>query len=197
VGHRPVFALGNRAVVRHGYSVPTTPELVDAARRGDADAFGQLLTQFEAGALAVAYGVLLNADSARDAVQDASFKAWRRLGDLREPGKFGSWFCRITHMAACDVRRKKPAVPQLTWASVEDPADAACRSEDKQIVAAALKQLDEMSRTVVMLRYFRDYSSKQIGELLELTPAAVDMRLSRARGALREILGASVTASKR
>ena len=39
-----------------------------------------------------------------------------------------------------------------------------------------------------MLRYYEDLSSKQIGELLELSPAAVDMRLSRARAQLREIL---------
>jgi hypothetical protein len=42
---------------------------------------------------------------------------------------------------------------------------------------------------IVTLRYFQNLSSKQIGELADLSPAAVDMRLSRARSQLRERLG--------
>ena len=47
---------------------------------------------------------------------------------------------------------------------------------------------DEQTRTAVVLRYYENLSSRQIGELLELSPAAVDMRLSRARAELREKL---------
>jgi RNA polymerase sigma factor (sigma-70 family) len=69
-----------------------------------------------------------------------------------------------------------------------DPAAECQRKESGERLAAALETLDEVSRTAVVLRYFDNLSSKQIGELLELAPAAVDMRLMRARKALREVL---------
>src|SRR5947207_8998062 len=50
-------------------------------------------------------------------------------------------------------------------------------------------RLDEASRTVVVLRYYENLSSADIAELVGATPAAVDMRLSRARRTLRELLG--------
>ena len=48
--------------------------------------------------------------------------------------------------------------------------------------------LDEISRPVVVLRYYEGMPSRDIADLLELTPAAVDMRLSRARKQLRLLL---------
>ena len=55
-------------------------------------------------------------------------------------------------------------------------------------MAAALATLDELSRTAMVLRYYENMSSKQIAEVVGLAPAAVDMRLMRARQALRERL---------
>ena len=52
-----------------------------------------------------------------------------------------------------------------------------------------LDTLDEVSRSAVVLRYYDGLSSKQIGELLDLAPAAIDMRLTRARRVLRDRLG--------
>jgi RNA polymerase sigma-70 factor (ECF subfamily) len=63
------------------------------------------------------------------------------------------------------------------------------RRERHDMIAAALDTLDEVSRSAVVLRYYDGLSSKQIGELLDLAPAAVDMRLTRARRVLRDRLG--------
>jgi RNA polymerase sigma-70 factor (ECF subfamily) len=73
-------------------------------------------------------------------------------------------------------------------ASASDPLGTLDRRETAQRIDRALLDLDEQSRQAIVLRYYENLSSRQIGELLELSPAAVDMRLSRARAVLRERL---------
>jgi len=60
-----------------------------------------------------------------------------------------------------------------------DTADEIDRADLRQEINSVLAGLDELTRAAVVLKYYEDLSAKQIGELLELSPAAVDMRLSR------------------
>ena len=166
-------------------------ELVRRAQRRDADAFAELIRRYERAALAVALSACGSGDAAGDVVQDAFVRAWERLRDLREPARFGPWLVGIIrHLAADDLRRRvrRKSEPlsegQLPRADC-DPADEASRQEVRQSVTAAIGDLDEVSRSVVVLRYYDGMSSREIGHLLDLSPAAVDMRLMRARDALR------------
>lgn len=173
-------------------------ETVQRAQHGDVPAFTDLIARFERTALAVAYGVLGDSDRSGEAVQEAFLRAWERIGDLREPGHFGSWLCGIVRNLAHDARRQavrearvRAAVPVALYASrADDPVIQIEQQEDGQRLAAALEKLDEVSRTAIVLRYYEGMNSKQIGQLLNLAPAAVDMRLMRARRALRQELSA-------
>jgi len=60
--------------------------------------------------------------------------------------------------------------------------------EQEALVSAAIAELDDLSRTAVLLRYYEGLSSKQIGEILEMNATAVDMRLSRARQQIKQKL---------
>ena len=176
-------------------------ELVRRARAGDAAAFAGLIRAFERVALAVAFGVTGDAAAAGDVTQEAFLRAWRRLGDLKEPAKFGPWLSGIVRNLALDAgraRANRPAinggVPEGAPCPGAGPLDELGRREESSRVAAALTCLDEVSRSAVVLRYYDDLSSKQIGELLGLAPAAVDMRLMRARRQLREHLAEPASA---
>lgn len=174
----------------------TPTALVARARRKDAEAFAALIRQFERMALAVAYGVLGDASAAGDVAQEAFIRAWERLDDLREPERFGTWLCGIARNLAIDAfRRRKPTEPlgpantalePQRWTA--NPMDEVDRRENARRVADAIASLDEASRLVVTMRYYEDLSSKQIADALGMTPAAVDMRLSRARKQLRALL---------
>jgi RNA polymerase sigma-70 factor (ECF subfamily) len=76
------------------------------------------------------------------------------------------------------------------------PADPLQRIEEEDRVTKALRQLDEQSRAVVVLRYYENLGSAAIAELLGSTPTAVDMRLSRARRTLRELLDENEAVSR-
>lgn len=168
-----------------------TQELVARARHHDADAFAELIERYEQAALAVAYAVLRDADRAGDAVQEAFLHAWSELGRLQEAAKFGGWLMRIVRNAALDLRRKqKPTVaayPEIA-AETADPASRGELRERDARVQEALNGLEETTRMAVILRYYDGRSAREIADLLDLSPAAVDMRLSRGRSQLKESL---------
>ena len=171
-------------------------ELVERARRKDASAFAARIRAYERVALAVAFGVLGDSSAAGDVVQDAFVRAWERLADLREPERFGTWLCGIVRNLSVDaLRRRRPteSIDAAQGADAEkwthNPVEEVGRRERRDKVAAAIASLDEVSRPVVVLRYYEGLASKQIADLLEITPAAVDMRLSRARKQLKVLLG--------
>lgn len=176
-------------------------ELVDRARSGDAAAFAQLIRLFERTALALAHAALGDANLAADVVQEAFVKAWQRLAELKEPQRFAAWLSRMVRNAAIDARRRRSVLKFQPLDAVDaghlgsdrhDPAgqfqEREQQRELRRRLDAALGSLDELTRSAVTLRYYEGLSSKQIGELLELSPAAIDMRLSRARAELRQLL---------
>jgi len=177
------------------------PQLIAQAQCTDdptaaAAAFAQLVGRFERTALAVAYAVVGNASAAGDVTQDALIKAWQRVGELKEPQRFAAWLGRIVRNTAHDHLRRRPrrevSVDQqaacVDERLVVDPLTQVDRREIRRGIDAALAELDEQTRSAVVLRYYEGMASKEIGELLDLSPAAVDMRLSRARTTLREKL---------
>jgi RNA polymerase sigma factor (sigma-70 family) len=164
-------------------------ELVRCARQGDAKAFTALIAKTERLVLAVALAVSGDGQIAGDLAQEAFLRAWQKLGDLQDPARFAGWICGIVRRLAIDFRRRQRPPIEQTRRSLPQAPDAPLQQREQcQQIAAALEQLDEVSRCVVMLRYYDDLSSRQIGQMLDLSAAAVDMRLSRAKRELRQTL---------
>jgi RNA polymerase sigma factor (sigma-70 family) len=143
-------------------------------------------------------------------VQDAFLKAWQRIGDLKEPQRFAGWLCGIVRNVAIDAARARAVRARVAHdlhaeacghhggdgppvSPAPGPLEELGRREDCRRVAEALAALDDLSRSAVVLRYYENLSSKQIGELLGVAPTAVDMRLMRARRQLRARLEAADT----
>ncbi len=180
-------------------------DLVRRAQRRDADAFAALVGRYEKMALSVAYGALGEPESAADAVQDAFAKAWEKVPTLDNPARFGTWLCGIVRNGAIDLRRRARVAPKAVLDRVpeaaapaaaemagrpwgDDPADQVEAAERDELLAAALQDLDDISRSAVVMRYYQGLSSKEIGDLLGLAATAIDMRLSRARQQLKQHL---------
>ena len=169
-------------------------QLVKAAQRGDARAFSALIARYERSVLAVAYAATGDSDRAADAAQEAFLRAWRKLEMLQEPKCFGNWLLGIARNVALDAGRKLRRQPAEPLADQPVPVDAdplkgMQQLEQSDRIAAALAQLDDLSRSAVVLRYYENLTSREIGQLISLSPAAVDMRLMRARQQLKELLG--------
>lgn len=168
--------------------------LVRQAQRGDARAFSALIARYERSVLAVAYSASGDSDRAADASQEAFLRAWRKLESLQEPKSFGNWLLGIARNVALDAGRKMRRQPTEALADQDvptqaDPLAGMHQREQSDRITAALQQLDEVSRSAVVLRYYENLSSREIGQLIGLSPAAVDMRLMRARQQLKGFLG--------
>ena len=181
--------------------IARTVQTARSAARGAAeDAFGALVNRFERTALAVAHACCSDSTLAGDVTQDAFLRAWQRLHELEDETKFGAWLCGIVRNLAIDAKRRGPRRTE----SIEDgssiatapPADPLQRVEEADRITNALGQLDEQSRAVVVLRYYENLSSAAIAELLGSTTTAVDMRLSRARKTLRDLLNENEAVSR-
>ena len=171
-----------------------TADLVIKARRGSHAAFAELIRRYERAALGVAYAVTRDAHAAGDVAQEAFLKAWQSLAGLESAGRFGPWLVGIVRNKATDYyraarRRERRQGGELPEVPAEaDPADPLHRQETRQALAEALERLDETSRMIVSLRYYEGLGGREIGEMLEMSVAAVEMRLSRARRELKEML---------
>jgi len=169
---------------------PDVAELVARSRCRDAQAFTVLIARCERLVLAVAFAAVQDPDLAGDLTQETFLRAWQKLSDLQDPNRFEAWVCGIVrHLAADHHRRARlqtgGALCEPEILPQHHPVAQLDRREQSEQIGAALAQLDDVSRSAVVLRYYEGLSSRQIGELLELSPAAVDMRLSRARETLR------------
>lgn len=169
--------------------------LIERAQWRDPEAFVQLIRIYERRARAVASRVLAEPTTVNDIIQEAVTRAWERMGTLRDPQRFGTWFCGIVHnLALDDVRRGRlnsscnctTAVPDNPAKS--DPLERICRQESFERLNEALAALEEMSRAALVMRYYEGLLTEDIATLLEITPVAVAMRLFRGRAKLRDFL---------
>lgn len=167
------------------------PELIDAAMAGDRMAFSDLIERDGPLAYRAALAVLGSAEDARDAVQNASLRAWQRLPDLREPSAWPSWYRRIAVRAAIDYARQRHrgrevSLPAHLDGQHPDPAPA---SDERLTILAALSRLSLDDRAVLGLRFGADLEVPDIAATLGIRLGTAKARLHRALRRLRTALG--------
>jgi RNA polymerase sigma-70 factor (ECF subfamily) len=164
----------------------TELELVNAARTGDVDSFGELYRRHYAGVVGVAYCVLADRHLAEDAAQEAFAIACRELGRLRRADKFASWIRSITRKVSSRMTRSDSVT--VTSEGVRHAAELDLEQDKSHLVRDAVMELPEKAREVVVLHYFVGLSHKEIAALIGASPEAVHGRLVRARRKLAHSL---------
>jgi RNA polymerase sigma-70 factor (ECF subfamily) len=177
---------------------PTDGDLVRAHQRGDRAAFDALVRRYVRLAGGVAYGVLGDYEHAADAVQEAFIKAHDAVRDLREPDRFRGWLTGIVRTTSIDAlrrRRRAPGALSAVEGGAIDLADSGARpaagaeqGELRLAVLAAVKELPESYREVVIMKYLDERSYKEISEALGITIETIESRLFRARKLLKSRL---------
>ena len=171
------------------------------ARRGELDAFEELVRQYEKRVYAVALRSSGSPEDAADITQEVFLRARRSIESFRGDSGFSTWLFRITMNLCVDHARHKNAQPQTQPLVVgeEDaerpipdtaptPEEHLENSELGRELAAALDEVSEEHRRIVLLRDVSGLSYTEIAEVLEISEGTVKSRLSRARIALRTIL---------
>jgi RNA polymerase sigma-70 factor (ECF subfamily) len=172
--------------------------LVEQASRGDHEAFGILLGARLARLDTAARLILRDAELARDAVQEATLRAWRNLRGLRDPARFDAWLHRLTVNACLDVaRRRRSRIIEVELTPLHDAevADVASSVTDADYVERMLAILDPAQRAVVVLHYYLDLSLPETAAALGIPLGTAKSRLARALEAMRISIAAEADAS--
>lgn len=176
-------------------------ELLQRARDGDQEAFGELVRLYEKKVYALTLRMCKNPEDAAEAAQEAFLAAWQGLKFFRGESSFSTWLYRLASNASVDLlrreqRHKAGAGPSLndedTFIDVVDDAPspqlAAERSELRKQIEEGLQALTPEHRTVLVLREMHQLSYDEIAAALDLDTGTVKSRISRARKQLRNIL---------
>jgi RNA polymerase sigma-70 factor (ECF subfamily) len=170
--------------------------LLEAARAGSREAFGELVTLHERSVIRVTLAALGNRDDALDAAQEAFVVAWRKLDGFRGDAAFRTWLLTIAWRKALDHRRAR----QIGWrrtrtaapADEIDPFDGLAAGEADPERAALARDLarrvrDEIARLspklkdALLLAASGDYSYGEIAAMLGVPLGTVKWRVSEAR----------------
>ena len=161
-------------------------ELIRDARSGDGSAFAQLLRPEYNAAFRIAYGLLHDVTEAEDAVQEAAFTAWKKLGNIREGSPLRPWFLAIVANHCRTVTRGR------WWSMVLiDRSDAEAPTVDLAAgvdLRRALSRLGYDERLVLVLRYYVDMPYDEIAGVLGISAKAARTRVERALHRMRPIL---------
>ncbi|HET9093217.1 MAG TPA: RNA polymerase sigma factor [Acidimicrobiales bacterium] len=169
--------------------------LAARAREGDRDAFEHLVVATTASCYQLAYRLVGNEHDARDVVQETYLRAYRGLKRFRGEAAVTTWLHRITVNTAARLleRRSRSATATLDE-NVEVvemrpdrlPESAASAADDRSRLVAALGELPDGLRLVVVLRDVYDLPHRDIARELGISQSAAKVRLHRARRLLRE-----------
>jgi RNA polymerase sigma-70 factor (ECF subfamily) len=182
-------------------------QLVERVRRGDQQAFRTLVERYQRKVYSLALGFLHDPDEARDTAQEAFLKVHRHLSSFQGTASFYTWLYRITVNLCIDQTRKAGRGSQVEFddrlAHSEagnpadelspqrlgfDPARALHNKELRQRITAALEQLSEAHRAVLLLREVDGLSYKEIADTMECAEGTVMSRLFHARKKMQELL---------
>jgi RNA polymerase sigma-70 factor (ECF subfamily) len=162
----------------------------EAARAGDEIAFAGLVRRHQQRAYLVARAIVTVHEDAEDAVQEGFVRAWQALDRFDTSQSFGAWLNRIVANAALDItrRRKVRTTEELSDALRLPFRDPAQDAELKSRLAAALAQLPERARSVIVLHDIEGFTHLEIGEMLGIPGGTARSDLHHARQKLRGLL---------
>jgi RNA polymerase sigma-70 factor, ECF subfamily len=172
-----------------------TLSLVKKARKGDDEAFEQLISMHQDRLYRTAYMYVQNKEDALDIVQETVYKAYLSIEQLKKPDYFLTWLTRILIHHAYQVLNEKKKIMNIQEMQQMNPSGSISNElhqvEQNMDLKDAIMQLDENYQTVILLYYYYDLPVNQIAWQLSVPEGTVKTYLHRARKLLRNVLGGS------
>jgi len=182
----------------------TDAELIANARAGDDRAFAVLVDRYERAVAATVVGMLGPGDDADDVGQETFIRFHRALGSFRGESSLKTYLVHIAMNLSLNAlkRRRRSVLRFVSRDSESDDGDPLVdlpeprvgpegdvdSKELQLLVRAAVRRLGEKHRSVVVLRLFHEYSTKETADILGVPEGTVLSRLSRAMKELESLL---------
>ena len=181
----------------------TDADLVERVRGGDGTAFRGLVERYQERVYTLVYGMVRNAEDAKDLTQEAFVKAYRKLDSFRLEASFYTWLYRIAMNGAIDHLRRQSRRKETEYDDARAPSEQGEFEADhvksspgrdlerKQLynrIMDAMETLSPEHRQIVLLREIEGLSYKEIADSLGLAEGTVMSRLFYARKKLQQAL---------
>ncbi len=176
--------------------------LIDRALAGQSAAYGELVFRYQDRLRASLSRLTGSAEEAEDVAQEAFVQAYLKLSSFQRSSRFYTWIYRIAFNQAISKSRKRR--PRVSLSVVQEaggvepvaesdgPTEPAIQIERAELLHAAIAELEEDHRQVIVLREFEDMDYQQIAEVIDAPIGTVRSRLFRARAQLRDLLAAQL-----
>jgi RNA polymerase sigma-70 factor, ECF subfamily len=170
-------------------------DLVRSTLTGSRDAYAEIARRWASRVTAICHAKVRRADVADDLAQETLLRGYRALHTLSDPAKVGTWLMGIGLRAALDwLKASERKTVLFSGLSDETNAESLLGSrsdldyadiDERRRLLGEVERLPEPLRQVVMMYYYDDLSYRELGELLGISPATVNARLTKARTLLR------------
>lgn len=179
--------------------------LLKRTARGEREAFAVLVRRHQDRVYRLARRLLRSPLEAEDAVQEVFLRAYQHAGRFQPSSTVAAWLNRITANYCLNRLRAQTVRQEVSWEGLEaegwepdrraqegrggdDPWTVVAGKELAEVLQQALDGLPENQRQALILKRFGDLSYQEIGELLGISPGAVDGLLKRARLTLKGVV---------
>lgn len=174
-------------------------QLVAASKRGDQDAFAQLVQRYQRRIFNLVYRMLQQYEEASEITQETFLAAWQGLPSFRGEARFATWLYRIAYNCALkqlETRKRDQALQAALQAEQAlegedtfDCTDAQIDEHERQaFVQEHLSHLPAKYRIVLILRHLQDKTYEEMAEILSMPVGTIKTHLFRARNLLKERL---------
>ena len=171
---------------------------IEQCRQGDIRGLETLVRRYQVAAVRLAYLLTGNREQAQDIVQESFLQAFHAIHQFRVGQPFAPWYHRIVinlahaYLRAPGQRRERALDAAHAERPTTDPHAqpdlVAEQGETHRAILAALSELSETHRDVIVLRYYLGYTVGEIASLLHRPNTAVRQRLTAGRKALEAII---------
>jgi len=178
----------------------TDEEITLKVQGGDAEAYGDLISRYEAKLMRYARKFLSDKEDATDIVQDIFIKAYENIQSFDATRRFSPWIYRIAHNEFVNALKKKASRRTVFTMDMDtlfphlaatETADSATLERDmRETLEKHLEGVSVKYRETLILYYLESLDYKEISEILQIPISTVGVRLARGRTMLQKIASA-------
>lgn len=175
--------------------------LAQKAVQGDLSAFEELVNRYKNPVFSIVYRITHQYQESEDITQEVFLSVYQKLYQFDQAKKFRPWIQRIAVNASITSLRRKKKIVKLSFdeslgkdldyyllSHVPDPQSEFEKKELMEEIRAALQQINDGYRVLLLLRYQMDLNNQEIADILGISRENVEVRLHRARKALRRVV---------
>lgn len=170
-------------------------ELIQKAKQGNMNAFGELVELHYPVVEKFAYQLGNRHDEIEDITQEVFIRVYRFIDQFTK-AKFSTWLYKITLNVTRDFARKRQSNIRKVFKIQQDfrtddypeIESSVIRNEEERILHLAIQKLDEKYRVPIVLYYFHEKKYEEIAEIMSITLSTVKTRILRGKTMLKKML---------